>query len=238
MDEDFNNIEEEKREFRVPESNGNNRNNLIYLFIITFVFGIIFVSIFLKGLTPSMDLDIGENPVASMDQRGDEDYNVRAQIDQRLKMIQNDDDMPGVSGYETPEDIVKRLRGDDESGKKTDEETEKTKKAEDEDSPFTMEPIRVQPKDVNVSVNTSQPPAQNQTTITKIYIGQFSDINKAVEMQANIMNAGMNINPVIKEVNGYYTIQAGAYSNYESAKNVAAELNNAGFSAKLVREIK
>lgn len=236
--QDFDNNEQEKQEFKVPDNNKDNKRSLIYLFIGTFAFGIIFISIFLKGITPSMDLDIGENPVASMDQRGDEDYNVRAQIDQRLKMIQNDDDMPGVSGYETPEDIVKRLRGDDESGKKTDEETEKTKKAEDEDSPFTMEPIRVQPKDVNVSVNTSQPPAQNQTTITKIYIGQFSDINKAVEMQANIMNAGMNINPVIKEVNGYYTIQAGAYSNYESAKNVAAELNNAGFSAKLVREIK
>ena len=237
MDEDFNNIEEEKREFRVPESNGNNRNNLIYLFIITFVFGIIFVSIFLKGLTPSMDLDIGENPVASMDQRGDEDYNVRAQIDQRLKMIQNDYDMPGVSGYETPEDIVKRLRGDEEPSSQ--KEDEPSKKQDEKTDSFTMEPIRVQMKDVQSNQNpTAQNPVAQQTVITKIYIGQFSDMNKAVEMQTNIMNAGLIINPMIKEVNGYYTIQAGAYSNYDSAKNVATELNNAGFSAKVVREIK
>ena len=234
MEEDFNNIEEENNAFKVPESNGNSRNNLIYLFIGTFVFGIIFVSIFLKGITPNMDLDIGENPVASMDQRGDEDYNVRAQIDQRLKMIQNDDDMPGVSGYETPEDIVKRLRGDEDTSAKKDEEPSKKQEEEKNDS-FTMEPIKVQVKDVPLNQNQTAP---SQTTITKIYIGQFSDINKAVDMQTNIMNAGLNINPMIKEVNGYYTIQAGAYSNYDSAKNVAAELNNAGFSAKLVREIK
>ena len=35
-----------------------------------------------------------------------------------------------------------------------------------------------------------------------------------------------------------YTIQAGVFSNYEAARRLADQLNNAGFSAKIVKEIK
>ena len=76
------------------------------------------------------------------------------------------------------------------------------------------------------------------TYLTKIYIGQFSSLAKAQEMQATINASGVNVNTVIKEVNGYYTIQAGVFSNYEAAKRLADQLNNAGFSAKIVKEIK
>ena len=74
--------------------------------------------------------------------------------------------------------------------------------------------------------------------VSKIYIGQFSDMQRAVEMQANLLNSGLNINPIIKEVNGYYTIQVGAFSNYDSAKSLSDQINNAGFSAKIIRELK
>ena len=63
-------------------------------------------------------------------------------------------------------------------------------------------------------------------------------MQRAVEMQANLINSGLGINPVIREVNGYYTIQAGAFSNYDSAKSLSDQINNAGFSAKIVKELK
>lgn len=224
----------EKKEFNTPENdNKENQKNLLLLFLTTFVFGIIIISVFLKGLVPNMDLDIGENPVASMDQRGDEeDFNVRSQIDQRLKMIQNDDEMPGVSeknidedGYEKPEDIVKRLREKAEYKPENNEE-EITLQKNETDS-HTIEPIKVQMQDTTP-----------QNSISKIYIGQYSSIEKAVEMQDAVTNAELGINPVIKSVNGYYTIQAGAFSNYEAAKNLSNQLINAGFAAKIVKEIK
>ena len=227
-------IEEPIKEFKVPENNIGNKKNLIYLFLITFVFGIIIVSVFLKGLTPNMDLEIGENPVAAMNQREDEDEdNIRAQIDQRLKMIQNEEDMPGVSerGYETGEDVVKKFRGEDYYNQEnTDKETtNKTKNINEEEKKdeFVME---------TVAIPTHNAPSVN--TVSKIYIGQYSDMQKAVEMQSNILDSGLNITPIIKEVNGYYTIQVGAFTNPESAKMVAETINNAGFSAKIVREVK
>ena len=221
LDEEFN-IEEEKKEFKVPQNSGK---NLFLLFIITFVVVVIFASIFFKGLFSNVDVNIGENPVASMDQRGDEeDVNIRAQIDQRLKMIQNEEEMPGVSdrGYETDEELVERLRRDETKDK---DKKDVTKKEEKQDKQ-TLETITLQTESPKPEVNT----------VSKIYIGQFSDMQRAVEMQANLLNSGLNINPLIKEVNGYYTIQVGAFSNYDSAKALTDQINNAGFSAKIVRE--
>ena len=220
------------KEFKVPEKSNSNKKNLIYLFLITFVFGIIIVSVLLKGIAPNMDLDIGENPVASMNQRDDEyEDNIRIQIDQRLKMIQNEEDMPGVSerGYETGDDVVRKLRGNDYYKENSDTDTKVQTKDinEEKDDDFVMETI---------TIPTNNAPSV--TTVSKIYIGQYSDMQKAVEMQSNILNSGLNITPIIKEVNGYYTIQVGAFTNPESAKIVAETINNAGFSAKIVREVK
>lgn len=222
-----------KKEFRVPGAENNiNVVNLVYIFVVALVFGIVFISIMLKSVSPNIDLDNGDEHVASMNQRGDENEeeydSIRSQIDQRLKMIQNEEEMPGVSdrGYESDEEIVERLRRNEEQTKKI--EVEKVTKEDAE----KRNNVKVEP----VSIPTVEAPKPN--TISKIYIGQYSDMQKAIEMQNNIINSGLTVTPVIKEVNGYYTIQAGAFTNYDSAKNLAIQLENAGFSAKIVKEIR
>ena len=76
-DEELNIIEDGKKEFKVPENSQNNGKNLFLLFVITFVVVVIFASIFFKGLFSDVDVNIGENPIASMNQRGDEeDFNI------------------------------------------------------------------------------------------------------------------------------------------------------------------
>ena len=227
-------LEKIKKEFKVPGSENNlNIVNLVYIFVAALVFGIIFISIMLKSVSPNIDLDNGDEHVASMNQRGDEkeeeEYDsIRSQIDQRLKMIQNEEEMPGVSdrGYESDEEIVERLRRNEEQTKKT--EVEKITK----NDTAKRNDVKIEP----VSVPAIEAPRPN--TISKIYIGQYSDMQKAIEMQNNIINSGLTVTPVIKEVNGYYTIQAGAFINYDSAKNLAVQLENAGYSAKIVKEIR
>ena len=227
--------QEGNKEFKVPPKTGNAGRNLLLLFFITFVVVVIIATMFFKSIFANVDVNIGENPVASMNQRGDEedDFNIRAQIDQRLKMIQNEEEMPGVSerGYETDVEIIERLRRDETKNKNKKEETttENNEKANDsENHKFVMDTVLVPP----------EAPKTDSNIISKIYIGQYSDMQRAVEMQANILNSGINVTPIIKEVNGYYTIQAGAFANYDSAKALADQLNNEGFSAKVVRELK
>lgn len=230
---------EEKKEFKVPQKPSNAGRNLLLLFFVTFVIVVIVATMFFKSIFANVDVNIGENPVASMNQRSDEeddDLNIRAQIDQRLKMIQNEEEMPGVSerGYETDEEIVERLRRDETKNrenrdKKEENQIENTEKQNDsENHKFVMDTVLIPP----------EAPKTTSNIISKIYIGQYSDMQRAVEMQANILNSGINVTPIIKEVNGYYTIQAGAFANYDSAKALVEQLNNEGFSAKIVRELK
>ncbi|MBQ7450468.1 SPOR domain-containing protein [bacterium] len=227
--------EDERKEFRVPENSFGNWKKLVLIFMTTFVVVVIFASIFFRGIFSNADVNIGENPVASMNQREDEEneLNIRAQIDQRLKMIQNEEEMPGVSerGYETDEEIVERLRRD-ESKNKYSEDDSKTEEKETVEHKQVMEPVSIPIETPKTDLNTTS------NTVSKIYIGQYSDMQKAVEMQANILNSGLNITPIVREVNGYYTLQVGVFANYESAKAVADQINNAGFSAKIVREVR
>ena len=225
-------VNENLKSFRVPEDNKTNTEfikKLVVIFCATLVIGIILISTILKSASPSVDLDVGDDPVASMNQRGDEEFddNIRMQIDERLKMIQNEEEMPGVSnrGYETDEEIIKRLRAGEEEPAQND--TKVSKKQKNEEVSLDINPV---------SIPTANAPKPNY--LSKIYIGQFSDMQKAVEMQSNILSSGLSINTVIKEVNGYYTIQAGVFSSYDTAKNLADQINNAGFSAKVVREVR
>ena len=115
MSDEENYTEVDKKGFKVPEESLITGRNIILVFLVTFVVVVIFASMFLKGLFSNVDINIGENPVASMNQRADEenDLNIRAQLDPRLKMIQNEEEMPGVSerGYETDEEIIKKNGG-------------------------------------------------------------------------------------------------------------------------------
>ena len=231
--------EEEKKEFKVPNNSISNGKNLFLIFVITFVVVVIFASIFLKGLFSNVDVNIGENPIASMNQRGDEEneLNIRAQIDQRLKMIQNEEEMPGVAerGYETDEELVERLRRDETKDKDKDKGKEKDINESNEKDDTITQSEKHAIETITIPTETPKP---DSNIVSKIYIGQFSDMQKAVEMQANLINSGLNINPMIKEVNGYYTIQVGVFSNYDSAKALSDKINNAGFSAKIIRELK
>lgn len=241
---DENNIQNEdfsqnNKSFKVPEKEENGSGYVKSMFIIfctVLVAGIIFISMILKGAS-NIDLEIDENPIASMNQRGEESFedNIRMQIDERLKMIQNEEDMPGVSekNYETADDIINRLSADNSQANMNinDKKNIESKKQEKLEEEVILETV-------NVPVATPSASSTNQNFISKIYIGQFSDMQKAVELQTNIMNSGLSVMPIVKEVNGYYTVQAGAFTSYDSAKLLADKLIAAGFSAKVVRELR
>ena len=143
--------------------------------------------------------------------------------------------MPGVAdrGYETDEELVERLRRDET---KNNEKNNNVLKENEKDE--QLQQTQQEKPSIETVTVPIESPKPDTNMVSKIYIGQFSDMQKAVEMQANLINSGLGINPVIREVNGYYTIQAGAFSNYDSAKKLSEQINNAGFSAKIVREIK
>jgi len=222
-------VDDSKKTFYIPHDESNDKRKMVFLFLITFGVVILVFTIFLKGISPKADIDIGEDDVQY---EQSDNGGFRAQIDQRLRMIQNDEDMPGVSGREMPEDIVRKYKMMNESEEQANKLREEREQEEIElESEKITEAIDAKHAAVKNSTDTST--VTKPTVTSRVYVGQFSDMQSAVDMQSDLMNSGIVHTPIIKEVNGYYTVQVGVFSNPESARKMAAQLQSAGFYASV-----
>ena len=79
---------------------------------------------------------------------------------------------------------------------------------------------------------TVQPP----TKLTKVYVGSYREFDQAAIVQESLVKSSLVSSPFIKNLNGYYVIQVGSFSNQEAAQNVAELLISNGYSAKMVLE--
>lgn len=197
------------------------------LFIVTFFVSLIVITYFIKSMSPDVDVEIGGEQVESVS--GDSDSDVKQAIDDRLRWIQMEDNMPGVSKHVDAGE-------DSDIEKATDSSNEKKHKQ--------LAPIEyVNPQ------NTKQvaPPIPNTTKqephakafpfkMTKVYVGSYATIEQAIQAQNQLMNASVSISPFVKEVDGKFVLQAGSFANAEKAESVAKDINALGFSARVVKE--
>lgn len=206
----------------------------IYIFFVTFFLSMFIVGFIVKTLTPNVDVEIGDG--VSGEQDADVDEENRG-IDNRLKWIQFEDNMPGVS---------KRLGSTEQENTTTESETyqddiakleERVRQAQTTIKTETTQESKSTPpvpkaSDVAKQINAPSIPVR----MSKVYIGYYTSIEQAITTQNKIMDAGLNINPFVKEVNGYYVVQAGSYSNKQKAQSVAGEISSLGFPAKVISE--
>lgn len=71
-------------------------------------------------------------------------------------------------------------------------------------------------------------------SINKVIIGSYGTPEEAKKASENL--SSMNINPVIKHVNGRYSIQAGAFSDKKKAENLANKLHTNNYKASVYSE--
>ena len=87
--------------------------------------------------------------------------------------------------------------------------------------------------------SVSQPVKKVSTTatkMTKVYVGKYADFEQAALVQDALVKSSLVSAPFIKNLNGYYVVQVGSFSNMEAAQNVAELLISNGYSAKMVLE--
>ncbi len=206
----------------------------IYIFFVTFFFSMFIVGFIVKTLTPNVDVEIGDG--VSGEQEADVDEENKG-IDNRLKWIQFEDNMPGVS---------KRLGSTEQENTTSESETyqddiakleERVRQAQTTIKTETTQESKSTPpvpkaSDVAKQINAPSIPVR----MSKVYIGYYTSIEQAITTQNKIMDAGLNINPFVKEVNGYYVVQAGSYSNKQKAQSIAGEISSLGFPAKVISE--
>jgi len=200
------------------------------LFIVTFFVSLIVITYFIKSMSPDVDVEIGgsHNQVET-----DSDSDVKQAIDERLRWIQMEDNLPGVS------------KRDDESFDETNDEIKlKSDKKGVELAPIeyvkpeTQKPKQINPPTPNIA---PEPVAKSSQVVqpfkmAKVYVGSYATIEQAIQAQNNLMNATSSVSPFVKEINGVYVLQAGSYANVAKAEALAKEISALGFSVKVVKE--
>lgn len=209
------------------------------LFMVTFLISLVVITYFIKSFSPNVDVEIGGEDKQTVEESTDSD--IKQAIDDRLRWIQMEDNMPGVSKRdEAQTDDVTYMESEKEKSqeekKQTDSHKDKTVKMKEAE----LQPIEyVNPQH---KVNTPPPvPAEKQPSaepfkMSKVYVGSYPTIEQAIQAQNKLMSTTVSVSPFVKEVNGSYVLQAGSYANPQKAAGVAAEINSVGFHAKVVKE--
>ena len=94
--------------------------------------------------------------------------------------------------------------------------------------------ITVPPVPTVNEVQKSLPP-QNMK-ITRVYVGFYSSQEDAVDARNRISQTMPGIQPFVKALNGQYIVQAGSFADRSKAVELRDELNNRGYTARLISD--
>lgn len=208
------------------------------LFIVTFLVSLIVITYFIKSMSPDVDVEIGGSDIQTAGEESSES-DIKKAIDDRLRWIQMEDNMPGVSKREDgalTDDVV--YEPTNREKEKTKEKTKEEKQIEPIENGQELAPIEyVNPQN---KASTQPPTPAEQTTepfkMSKVYVGSYPTIEQAIQAQNKLMNTNISVSPFVKEVNGSYVLQAGSYANAGKAEAVSREINSVGFQARVVKE--
>lgn len=227
---------------RYKKKKSANPNKRIVISITTFFVALLFFSVVAKSLSPDVDVTIGDESQTEVKDTG---LGVKRFIDERLKMIQMEDNSAGVSLKEAKNQ--KNVQDDSENydyyTKETDEKinlpSKKNKVDQDDSEDTTDEPVfpaRVAPprpsgKDLSTPFESPAP-----AKMSKVFVGRYATVEQAKVAQEILLDSGINVTPFIKNVGGTYTLQVGSYSSRAKAEGLASELQRNNFPARIVQE--
>lgn len=215
--------------------------NVLTVFVTTFLIMLVFFIGAAKHITPNVDVAIGENSATDAKDSG---LGVKGFIDNRLKSIQSED----------TSDIAKKIE----------EKMSSTFEEEDDDNYFSKEleekvkiPVKkvkqeiVQLKDIDEEKNVTKPSSApmlkptvkittvpNETTVptvVKVVVGSYSTLDQAKVAQTALQDSALGVSPFIKNLNGTYTLQVGSFSSEEKAQALANELLRNNFPARIIK---
>lgn len=213
------------------------------IFVTTFFVTLLVFTLIAKSFSPDVDVSISEDSNTDAKETG---LGVKRFIDDRLKVIQMEDNSPGASRTDPQKENTDGY--DDSSFNKYTqaEEEEKitlpTKKSKagktfdsddttiDEDSNTYAPPTPPRPKSSDIY-------RPNDTIkMSKVLVGRYATLEQAKVAQGILMDSSLNITPFIKNTGGAYTLQVGSYSSRAKAEEVSSQLQRNNFPARIVQE--
>ena len=231
--------------------------NYLLLFIIVFTICVILFLSGIKSYTPTADVAIGNEESVTMNDE-DLDFEIKS-VDERLKWIQMEDDLPTVAVRNSKTDNNVKMYAPDTTTKLEIEDDEKpsvkkdiasqNKIQETQKQPTIQNPIAQKPVAPKPSINevatekadfrTAQLPkaivplpTRPQETLTKVYLGNFTSLEDAMIIQKKVSSDFPDTAPFIKATNNYYMVQLGSFSDKDKANTFIYQLRSKGYSPK------
>lgn len=221
---------------RYKKKKKDSSKNAVLIFFTTFFAMLLIFTVIVKSLSPDVDVTIGGDSETDAKESG---LGVKKFIDERLKLIQMEDDSAGVS--QKLGDSGKPSSGyDDKSFDNFSKQMEEKVVLPSQKTP--SETVDEENQDVEIST-PPRPTGRDISSssevapkMSKVFVGRYSSLEQAKVAQGIMQDSGLNITPFIKDLGGSYTLQVGSYSSREKANSLASELLRNNFPARVVQE--
>lgn len=204
----------------------NNPNEGIILFVSAFfVMLLLFLGV-VKQLSPDVDVSIGDNSDTSTEEVA------KGSVDDRLKLIQMEDNSYTNASDDTfsPE-LDEKVRLPKQKRKTVGEQ-------EGEAEVIILEKQEkpdLQKEEPAQTAETTPVPAP-QAINAKVIVGYYATSEQAEVAKGIIQEAGLNIQPFVRNIGAAYTLQVGSFSSREKAQSVANDLLKNNFPARVIIE--
>lgn len=210
----------------------------VYLFTFVFFAALIGLSYIVKSYSPDVDVAIGNNESMPLTE-SDMEVEIKS-VDERLKWIQMEDEMPSVAIREAKESTEKAIKEKQEKNfvEPKIESEPIFKKEEKIPKPSISEIVSLpvaDPIEFRTSTKTPVIPAP-VPSLTKVYLGGYSSVDEAMNIQQKIADDIPDSMPFIKSYNGSYIVQLGSFSNKNVADNFIMKVREKGYSPKVLYE--
>ncbi|MBR6126920.1 hypothetical protein IKQ21_04470 [bacterium] len=180
-------------------------NSFLKIFIISFFGMLLFFTFIIKSLMPSVDTSIGDYKEQSVQ---DEEEISKKIVDNRLEMIQNEDQGKNFA------DIMSRA-----------EDVQK----ETQQSDVVMDKAPIP--------SASEQPKPSQETVYKVFIGSYTSAEQARVAKDIIIESGNGLNPIVKCIgSNNYTLQVGIFRNKQSAESLLYTIQQSHLPGRIVQE--
>ena len=217
-----------------------------YLFLFVFVLALAGLSYLVKSYSPEVDVTLGNIETEPISQ-ADMGMEVKS-VDERLKWIQMEDEMPSVAIREAKESTEEAIKAKTKKIIEPEVNEEPIFKKEEKIPQPSLSEIasNITPEiaDFRTASNPNQvvPLPVNKTpvipapilTLTKVYLGSYTTVDEAMAVQQKIATDIPDSMPFIKSVNGSYIVQLGSFSNSDIAQSFIQRVRDKGYAPKIL----
>ena len=227
-------------EYKRKTKKGPNKDVLV--FVSVFVAALLVILGFAKILSPDVDVAISVNNETTISEDSDNE-SLSSAIDERLRKLKMEDEgkkegEEEMFSPELDEKVVlphqkRKTVGEIEAEKSDIKQLTVNDLNNAQDNNKQPEHHEAAPKPVRKPVTVSMP---EQIVNAKVVVGYYASEKQAEVAKSIIQDAGLGVTPLVKNLNGYYTLQVGSYSSREKAQQAANSLLKSNFPARVIVE--